>query len=424
MTTIYVDPTAKAGGNGSSTNPYNSWSSVHFSAGNTYLQKAGTTYNGTLTVSVQGTNTSPVTIGAYGTGAAPVVHGTVNFNKAAYTTFSGFTVTGSTSAGMTIQSGTHNVTISGDTVTGNKGIGIWIGGAAGGGNVIQNSTITLNGSDGIAINDVGSSTAESYITGNNISTNGQHGIELDGNYFTVSGNTTDGNGTATSGCSGIHLYASSTRDGYGNYNVITGNVSVGNHDTSALDGNGIELDQWTHNNQVTDNFCYDNDGAGIVLYDASKNVINGNETDDNELDPGHTHTVRGELVMITSSNLTSGNTIENNVFLSASTNSQAAFVDSGSSKGHNTFLSNILESVVTNGPIYDWVGTIGSTLSQWQSLSGGTTDEFTGVTVTNPSGITANYVFPGGLSEPINGVATSLYGWSATSGLLGPPPTA
>ena len=314
--------------------------------------------------------------------------------------------------------------ISGDTVTGNKGIGIWIGGAAGGGNVIQNSTITLNGSDGIAINDVGSSTAESYITGNNISTNGQHGIELDGNYFTVSGNTTDGNGTATSGCSGIHLYASSTRDGYGNYNVITGNVSVGNHDTSALDGNGIELDQWTHNNQVTDNFCYDNDGAGIVLYDASKNVINGNETDDNELDPGHTHTVRGELVMITSSNLTSGNTIENNVFLSASTNSQAAFVDSGSSKGHNTFLSNILESVVTNGPIYDWVGTIGSTLSQWQSLSGGTTDEFTGVTVTNPSGITANYVFPGGLSEPINGVATSLYGWSATSGLLGPPPTA
>ena len=417
MTTIYVNPTAKAGGNGTSTKPYNSWSSVHFSAGNTYLQAAGTTYTSNITVTAQGSARSSITIGAYGTGAAPVVHGIVAFNNAVYATFSGFTVTGSTSAGMLIEGGAHNITISGDTVTGNAGIGIWIGAAAGGGNVIQNSTITLNGSDGIAINDVGSSSAESYITANNISNNGQHGIELDGNYFTVSRNNTDGNGTATSGCSGIHLYASSTTDGYGNYNVITDNVSVGNIDTTALDGNGIELDQWTHNNQVTGNFSYDNDGAGIVLYDSRSNVINGNETFDNELDPGQSHTVRGELVMITSSNLTTGNTIENNILLSASTNSQAVFLDGASSTGGNGFTSNVLESLV-GAAIYDWAGNIGNTLSFWQNVAG-SSNTFTGAPITNPTGITANYLFPSGMVEPVNGVSTTLYGWSSTYGLLG-----
>jgi len=66
MTTYYIDPTATTNGNGLSTStPFNSWSSVTWAAGNTYLQKGGTTYNGTILVTVTGTAALPIIVGSY-----------------------------------------------------------------------------------------------------------------------------------------------------------------------------------------------------------------------------------------------------------------------------------------------------------------------------------------------------------------------
>jgi len=66
MTTIYIDPTNPSSGTGTLENPYRSWSSVTWTAGNSYLQKAGTTYVGAdCSPGASGTSGSPITIGTY-----------------------------------------------------------------------------------------------------------------------------------------------------------------------------------------------------------------------------------------------------------------------------------------------------------------------------------------------------------------------
>lgn len=48
--------------------------------------------------------------------------------------------------------------------------------------------------------------------------------------------------------------------------MIAYNIISGTHDSGTGDGNGVEVDQWTHGNAVYGNVAYRNDGAGIVVY--------------------------------------------------------------------------------------------------------------------------------------------------------------
>ena len=77
MPTIYIDPTG-ANGSGTELSPFNAWSAVTWTAGNSYLQKRGTTHAGTITVGTSGTAGSRIVIGAYGEGARPTIQGGVN----------------------------------------------------------------------------------------------------------------------------------------------------------------------------------------------------------------------------------------------------------------------------------------------------------------------------------------------------------
>jgi parallel beta-helix repeat protein len=65
MATIYVDPTAAGPGAGTLASPFQSWTSVAWVPGNTYLQKRGTTYAGVFTLSTSGTRFQRITVGAY-----------------------------------------------------------------------------------------------------------------------------------------------------------------------------------------------------------------------------------------------------------------------------------------------------------------------------------------------------------------------
>ncbi len=72
QTTVYIDPSYTGSTqNGTIQNPYKSWSSVTWTNGTTYLQKAGTTYNtsGSLIL----TSKNNITLGAYGTGSKPQI---------------------------------------------------------------------------------------------------------------------------------------------------------------------------------------------------------------------------------------------------------------------------------------------------------------------------------------------------------------
>ena len=72
---VYIDPGAATTGNGTSSSPYKSWSSVTFIAGKSYLQKRGTVAREQITVNASGKAGSPIVIGAYGSGALPVILG-------------------------------------------------------------------------------------------------------------------------------------------------------------------------------------------------------------------------------------------------------------------------------------------------------------------------------------------------------------
>jgi parallel beta-helix repeat protein len=66
MTTYYIDPSAAVNGSGTAASPFNSWGSVTWAAGNTYLQKRNTTYIGTVTVGASGTSaTAQIWLGSY-----------------------------------------------------------------------------------------------------------------------------------------------------------------------------------------------------------------------------------------------------------------------------------------------------------------------------------------------------------------------
>lgn len=65
MATFYVDPTAAAPGAGTLASPFQSWTSVTWAAGNTYLQKRNTTYTGVFQLAASGTRFQRITVGAY-----------------------------------------------------------------------------------------------------------------------------------------------------------------------------------------------------------------------------------------------------------------------------------------------------------------------------------------------------------------------
>lgn len=89
MTTYYIDPDASVDGTGTIYNPFNTWSSVLWKAGNTYLQKAGTTANETVTIGSSGSKSRRIIIGEYGGNTKPIINGTTRaisgFDKSYWT---------------------------------------------------------------------------------------------------------------------------------------------------------------------------------------------------------------------------------------------------------------------------------------------------------------------------------------------------
>jgi hypothetical protein len=65
MPTFYVDPGAAGPGDGTLSNPFNSWTRIAWSPGNTYLQKRGTVYAGVFRLAASGTRLERITVGAY-----------------------------------------------------------------------------------------------------------------------------------------------------------------------------------------------------------------------------------------------------------------------------------------------------------------------------------------------------------------------
>lgn len=269
--TIYVDPDAPDGGNGSQAMPFNSWYDVTWCAGTTYLQKAGSVSRDSLTITVSASADAPVVIGSYGEpgaeqGAYTTLIGSILFDGAAFVTLEGFRVTGADHAAIGVIGGSHHITIKDNEIS-DSDIGVWIAEGAGLANRVESNLIQGNRSHGVAVTLAGGGPgAETTISGNSILRNGDHGIEIQANYVIVEANEIGDNGAGNIGTSGIHVFASSPDEDSGRANIIRDNVVYHTREDGGPDGNGIQLDHWTRDNAVYGNVIFGNDGAGFSAF--------------------------------------------------------------------------------------------------------------------------------------------------------------
>jgi parallel beta-helix repeat protein len=391
---LYVDPTANTNGNGSITRPFNTWTGISFKPGTNYLQMAGTTWHGTLTVGKSATGAAPIAIGSYGTGAPPAIVGSVNFDSASNVSLTGFNLTaGQQAAAVLIQQGSNNIQISSNTVSASE-IGVWIGNGAGGGDTISGNSISGSSLFGIDVGGiVNAAGQQTVISQNTVSLSGSDGLELQGSNFVVQNNMFTQNGQTVAGSSGIHVYSPSAGSGFGANNAITGNTVIGTHIVNSVDGNGIELDVYTSHNTVSGNTVCGNDGSGITLFDSWSNTISGNMVfcnDAGPISPGNAH---AELVLVSTQGMTTNNTISGNTFEGISPSTPVVQVDNVSSASHNLFTANLLEDFGA-AAMYDWAGTSGGNANWWRGVTGGS-DVLAGTLPTSsgsPSGGTS-YAF-------------------------------
>ncbi|KFI29445.1 hypothetical protein CDV50_15705 [Haematobacter massiliensis] len=411
---IYIDPTAAGPGDGSIDAPFRSWHDVTWNDGASYLQKAGTAWEGNILVSGD-----DISIGSYGAGNATLL-GSVVFDGATGGGLSGFTVRGSDYAGVTLTAGASGVTISGNTVTENAG-GVWFSQTSGGDNVITGNSVSGNLGFGIALDRVATPAGHgNRIEGNTVAYNGSHGIDVYANNTLVDDNTVFGNGRLVEGASGIHVYARALSEGLGQDNVISGNVSYGNLDSGGNDGIGILLDHYTSGNLVENNFAFSNDGAGISIHGAAGNTVAGNTLFGNLLDRSDSHTVVAEMLINSNpalgNNLTHDNVITDNTVLSDHAQGFALYVDAESAPLDNAFDGNLWQS--PNGPlVHDGTLTLATAEALEASARHGE-DRAEGFTLAAaPVGEMEHDL--NGLQLILDGRAAELEGWDSTVGLVG-----
>lgn len=374
---VFIDPSASTNGSGTLVSPYNSWSSVSIQAGKNYYQKSGTTATGIVNVTANG-GTSGIKISAYAEsiGVAPVLTGTFNISGASHVTISGFTVGGGTYAAVVLQNSASNITIQNNTLKNSQLAGVNITNNAAGNNMIKNNNIFGNTYYGVVIHEVDSGSAsQTQIIGNTISNNGSHGIEIKGNNFVISENTVFNNGFSQAGTSGIHVYAGGYNGDpfttFGAFNTITKNHIYSQKEPSATDGNGIQLDQKTHDNIVQLNLAHDNEGSGINLYDTYNNSIFDNFTFHNTIGTSAAQTVFTEILVTGSAsyNANQNNSITHNTFLATASKNVAIFVDTRTASHTMSDGGNwIGNSAGSSYKVWTWNDSIsGNSSSGWNS---------------------------------------------------------
>jgi hypothetical protein len=330
-----------------------------------------------------GIYTAPIVIPLTGTKAAPIIiegandgaidlEGSVVLDHAAFVIVRRLHIENATDAGIILRHGSHDNKVILNVIERAR-LGIWLGDGVGEGNHIVENTIRLSATHGIALDSVtGEPGRETVIDMNSIVDSGIHGMEINAHYTAISNNSVSGSGRLSTGASGIHIYARSASDGFGRHNKIDNNRSYENHDASAQDGNGIQLDQWCDDNIVRDNSVMKNDGAGISVFDAARAEIIGNRTDENMRDPGHSHRHKGELVFASDDEHHVDNTrdalVKSNIVVAGGTTVAAILVDVPTSHHPPHFGDNEI-SDQAGGPIARWAGHDVTSIAAWNFLA-------------------------------------------------------
>jgi parallel beta-helix repeat protein len=246
----------------------------------------------------RGTAEQPITVRA-APGASPTLLSSIVIEDSAHLVLDGLVVKGSRYPGIQLKRGTHHVTVTSCRVL-DDALGVWFTDGAGCGHRIVGNEISGSATHGIAVDAVNCTAGqETLLARNRVHDNAQHGIEIHGNGYVVEANEVFRNGAGRPGTSGIHVFSRSAQENTGDHNVIRRNVVYDNRQPSGPDGNGIQLDQWCDDNEVSYNVVFSNDGAGIIAYDAADARITNNTVYGNMRDPDGKHPFKGEIVLAT-----------------------------------------------------------------------------------------------------------------------------
>ena len=326
---------------------------------------------------------SPIVIPLTGTAAAPIIiegagdggldlDGPIVLDHAAFVVVKALRISHAADAAIILREGSHDIVVQGNTIADAR-LGIWIGQHAGDANRVEGNEVRESVTHGIAVDGVnGEPGRETIISGNRIVASGIHGIEISGNFAIIDGNHVSGSGRLSTGASGIHIFAKDANQGVGQHNVIRNNVTFDNHDASAQDGNGIQLDQWCDDNLVTNNIAADNDGAGISVFDAGQSRIIGNTLVGNMRDPGHSHRHKGDLVFATDdehdADHTRNGAAERNIVVTKNQSAAPVLVDAPTAQHPPRFSGNLFWKVSGDG-VARWAGRDIALIAAWNALA-------------------------------------------------------
>ncbi len=279
---------------------------------------------------INGAPNNPITFKA-APGNSPVIENLIHFLGGAYIVIEGLTITAPGVSAVGIRQGSHNIIIKDNTIR-NSIIGVWISDNGGMQNKIIDNEIYGNDLFGVVADLVNCEAGkETIIAGNRVYDNGSHGIEINANYYIIEGNEVFRNGAEVVETSGIHIYADSAEQDAGNHNIIRYNVSYENIDINGPDGNGIQIDHWCDFNEVYYNLSFNNDGAGISIWDGSNNKVYNNTLFGNARRPyiDMPHFIKADLYIGSDRerNRASHNEIINNIIMADNPAAYALSID-------------------------------------------------------------------------------------------------
>lgn len=219
---------------------------------------------------------------------------------------------------------THHITLDSLTAEGSH-FGVVVS-QAGDAIAVSNNYVRGNTFSGVQFVQSGavSSAGRSVVSGNVVDHNDGHGIDIeDSAYVRVEHNQVSCSGRALAakaqppavtcsgaacpvgGYSGIHLYTTAPSNGavkrshHGQirYNQVHASRDRDTGGTTA-DGNGIQVDHFSDDNEVNDNVLWDNDGAGISVLSGARNVVRFNTLRHNQQDPTRLSPARWGLATV------------------------------------------------------------------------------------------------------------------------------
>ena len=319
------------------------WSNLN--AGDSVLIYPGVYSGVTTMLGAVGTVLNPIIVTAIDPTQPPVLTDSLDIQSSRYVQVSHLKVQNATYAGIILRNGSDHIVVADNEIV-NGPLGINLTGGAGTGHRILRNTIVGVTGDGIGVDGVNCSAGDpTLIVANTITACGVHGMEIRGSNYRIEYNDVFNNGLLSGGTSGIHVYAYVAGDGTGQNNTVRYNNCWRQNDTTESDGNGIQIDQFCNGNLVAYNVCWSNDGAGVIVYDGSNNIVRNNTVQGNGLNPTGTHGGLGQIIVngTLASNVV-GNVVYNNLCISSLGSVPALYIDPYAVAGGVTVGPNLLQA--------------------------------------------------------------------------------